>query len=90
MKMEKIYEKNTENNSVYSGSLRSGYCFKNTFARTGFIHIAFSIGSKEKVYEITALLKLDGYEVSSSSCMTGDRYCESCVYYCEGNRLINK
>ena len=32
-------------------------------ARTGYIHIAFSVGSKEKVDSLTAQLKADGYEV---------------------------
>ena len=31
--------------------------------RTGYIHIAFSVGSKEKVDELTQQLKADGYEV---------------------------
>ena len=33
--------------------------------RTGYAHIAFSIGSKEKVDTLTAELKADGYEVIS-------------------------
>ena len=31
--------------------------------RTGYAHVAFSVGSKEKVDELTELLKADGYEV---------------------------
>jgi lactoylglutathione lyase len=34
-------------------------------ARTGFIHLAFSVGSKEKVDALTKRLKDDGYEVIS-------------------------
>ena len=30
--------------------------------RTGYVHIAFSVGSKEKVDALTAQLKSDGYE----------------------------
>ena len=35
------------------------------FNRTGYIHLAFSVGSKEKVDELTEILKNDGYEVLS-------------------------
>lgn len=45
----------------------------------GLIHIAFSVGSKEKVDEITGQLKSDGYEVISGPRVTGDGYYESCV-----------
>ena len=53
--------------------------------RTGFIHLAFSVGSKEKVDELTARLKEDGYEVISGPRTTGDGYYESCVVAIEGN-----
>ena len=44
------------------------------FARTGYAHIAFSVGSKEKVDALTAELKTDGYEVVSGPRTTGDSY----------------
>ena len=50
-----------------------------TLNRTGFIHVAFSVGSKEKVDALTAALKNDGYEVVSGPRTTGDGYYESCV-----------
>ena len=50
-----------------------------TLNRTGFIHVAFSVGSKEKVDALTAELKNDGYEVVSGPRTTGDGYYESCV-----------
>ena len=50
-----------------------------SIARTGFIHIAFSVGSKEKVDELTSQLKEDGYEVLSGPRTTGDGYYESCI-----------
>lgn len=56
-------------------------------ARTGYIHIAFSVGSKEKVDTITARLKNDGYEVVSGTRTTGDGYYESCVVAMEGNQI---
>ncbi|MEE3487916.1 MAG: VOC family protein [Bulleidia sp.] len=44
-----------------------------TLKRTGFIHLAFSVGSKEKVDALTAQLKQDGYEVTSGPRTTGGR-----------------
>ncbi len=55
--------------------------------RTGYIHLAFSVGSKEKVDELTARLKADGYEVISGPRTTGDGYYESCVIAIEGNQI---
>ena len=55
--------------------------------RTGFIHIAFSVGSKEKVDELTEILKADGYEVVSGPRTTGDGYYESCIVGIEGNQI---
>ncbi len=60
---------------------------KKTLARTGLIHIAFSLGSEEKVNELTAKLKLDGYEVVSGPRITGDGYYESCIIAVEGNQI---
>ena len=56
-------------------------------ARTGYIHIAFSVGSKEKVDSLTSQLKADGYEVVSGPRTTGDGYYESCVVGIEGNQI---
>lgn len=58
-----------------------------TLQRTGLIHIAFSVGSKEKVDALTARLKKDGYEVISGPRTTGDGYYESCVVAVEGNQI---
>ena len=48
-------------------------------ARTGYAHIAFSVGSKEKVDALTVELKTAGYEVISGPRTTGDGYYESCI-----------
>ena len=56
-------------------------------ARTGFIHVAFSVGSKEKVDSLTAQLKADGYTVISGPRTTGDGYYESCIIGIEGNQI---
>ncbi|MBR0430355.1 MAG: VOC family protein [Lachnospiraceae bacterium] len=55
--------------------------------RTGFIHVAFSVGSKEAVDELTARLKNDGYDVVSGPRTTGDGYYESCIVGIEGNQI---
>ncbi|MEJ6469858.1 VOC family protein [Fusobacterium nucleatum] len=60
---------------------------KKDLKRTGFIHIAFSVGSKEKVDELTEILKADGYEVISGPRTTGDGYYESCIVGIEGNQI---
>ena len=55
--------------------------------RTGYAHVAFSLGSKEKVDSLTARLKSDGYEVVSGPRTTGDGYYESCIVVIEGNQI---
>jgi lactoylglutathione lyase len=55
--------------------------------RTGLIHIAFSVGSKERVDEITQLLQTDGYHIVSGPRTTGDGYYESCVAAIENNQI---
>lgn len=55
--------------------------------RTGYAHIAFSVGSKEKVDSLTARLKAYGYEVISGPRTTGDGYYESCIVAVEGNQI---
>jgi len=58
-----------------------------TLQRTGFIHVAFSVGSREKVDMLTAQLKEAGYEVISGPRTTGDGYYESCIVAMEGNQI---
>jgi lactoylglutathione lyase len=55
--------------------------------RTGYIHIAFSVGSKEAVDTLTDRLKEDGFEVVSGPRTTGDGYYESCIAIIEGNQI---
>ncbi len=55
--------------------------------RTGYIHIAFSLGSKEAVDKLTKRMKVDGYEVISGPRTTGDGYYESCIIGIEGNQI---
>lgn len=56
-------------------------------ARTGYIHMAFSLGSKEAVDEMTSEMKAGGYEVISGPRVTGDGYYESCIIDFEGNQI---
>ena len=55
--------------------------------RTGYIHLAFSVGSKERVDELTELLHADGYSVVRGPRTTGDGYYESCIAAIEGNLI---
>ncbi|MDE6760986.1 MAG: VOC family protein [Lachnospiraceae bacterium] len=55
--------------------------------RTGFIHLAFSVGSKEAVNALTKELQRDGYEVVSGPRVTGDGYYESCILGFEDNLI---
>lgn len=58
-----------------------------SLVRTGFIHIAFRLGSKAAVDELTAKLKSDGFEVVSGPRTTGDGYYESCIVGIEDNQI---
>ncbi|WP_331619354.1 VOC family protein [Vallitalea guaymasensis] len=54
---------------------------------TGISHIAFSVGSKTKVDEITKKLEIEGFNVLSQPRTTGDGYYESCITDPDGNRI---
>ncbi|MCI8877164.1 MAG: glyoxalase [Lachnospiraceae bacterium] len=55
--------------------------------QAGYIHIAFSVGSREKVDILTQRLKEDGYQIISGPRTTGDGYYESCIVGIEGNQI---
>ncbi len=55
--------------------------------RTGYIHIAFSIGSAQEVDRLTKQFAEDGFEVLSGPRTTGDGYYESCIVGIEGNQI---
>jgi lactoylglutathione lyase len=60
----------------------------NSFSQhLGLIHFAVSVGSKEKVDELTAKLRSDGYEIVGEPRVTGDGYYESCILDPDGNRI---
>jgi len=54
---------------------------------TGYIHLSFGVGSKDKVDELTKQLENDGYKVVSQPRITGDGYYESCVMDPENNQI---
>lgn len=54
---------------------------------TGLIHLAISVGSEEKVDELTNALKKAGHEIVGDPRRTGDGYYESIVFDPEGNRI---
>ncbi|MBO4498281.1 MAG: VOC family protein [Lachnospiraceae bacterium] len=58
-----------------------------TLNRTGYAHIAFSVGSKEKVNEVTEKARKAGFEVISGPRTTGDGYYESCIVAIENNQI---
>ena len=58
-----------------------------TLSRTGYVHIAFSLGSKEAVDSLTEVMKQEGYDVVSGPRTTGDGYYESCIVGVEGNQI---
>lgn len=53
----------------------------------GFIHLAFSVGSKENVDSLTLKLKNDGFKIVSNPRTTGDGYYESCILDLEDNLI---
>ena len=53
--------------------------------RTGYAHIAFSVGGKAKVDELTAALSAGGYKAVGGPRITGDSYYESKIIGFEGN-----
>lgn len=53
----------------------------------GYIHIAFSTGSKENVDSLTEKLRQRGYQVIGEPRTTGDGYYESVVLDPDGNRV---
>jgi lactoylglutathione lyase len=54
---------------------------------TGLIHLAISVGSEEKIDELTNDLKKAGHEIIGDPRRTGDGYYESVVLDPEGNRI---
>ncbi len=56
-------------------------------ARTGYAHVAFSLGSRERVDALTERLRAEGFRVVSGPRVTGDGYYESCIVAIEDNQI---
>ena len=54
---------------------------------TGYIHLAFSTGSREAVDALTDRLRADGYRILDGPRTTGDGYYESTTLDPDGNRI---
>ena len=59
----------------------------NLLDRFGYAHIAFSVGSRDAVDELTTRLDAGGFPTLSGPRVTGDGNYESCVLGFEGNIL---
>jgi lactoylglutathione lyase len=55
--------------------------------RMGLTHLALSVGSEQRVDELTAALRDAGFVIESGPRRTGDGYYESVVLDPDGNRL---
>lgn len=53
--------------------------------RSGYAHVAISLGSKEAVDELSERFKADGFKILSGPRTTGDGYYESAIIGFEGN-----
>lgn len=61
--------------------------YKNRGNMLGLAHIAFSVGSKEAVNQLTERLRSDHYTIVGEPRTTGDGYYESVVLDPEGNQI---
>lgn len=55
--------------------------------RTGYVHLAFSVGSRERVDQLTGTLTEAGFALLSGPRITGDGYYESCILGPEDNQI---
>jgi len=53
----------------------------------GIAHLAFKVDTRERVDQLTEMLRKDGFEIISPGRMTGDGYYESSVFDPEKNRI---
>ena len=54
---------------------------------TGYIHIAFAVGSREAVDALVDRLRADGYRILDGPRTTGDGYYECVILDPDGNRV---
>ena len=65
----------------------SGQQSEGEVVAAGYAHIAFSVGSKERVDALTEQIRLAGHPVTDGPRLTGDGYYESVVLDPDGNRV---
>ena len=53
----------------------------------GYAHLAFNLGSRTAVDELTKRLAAAGYRIKSGPRVTGDGYYESCFFDPDGNEI---
>ncbi len=53
--------------------------------KVGIVHLAFSVGSSDKVTDLTEKLRNDGFEIVGEPRITGDGYYESVILDPENN-----
>lgn len=82
-----LYAKDDTRRAGTIDLLHMTYAQQSLIGSGGYIHIAFSLGSKEAVDELTETLRSDGYDVISGPRTTGDGYYESCIVAVEGNQI---
>lgn len=54
---------------------------------TGFVHISFSVGSKEKVDEFIEMMEKEGFEIAEEASQSADGFYEGCLIDLEGNEI---
>lgn len=54
---------------------------------TGYVHMAISVGTIEKVNSLTEQLRFNGYTIAGEPRTTGDGYYESVILDPEGNQI---
>jgi lactoylglutathione lyase len=54
---------------------------------TGITHLAFSVGNRTTVDQLTERLRLDGYVIAGEPRVTGDGYYESVILDPDGNHI---
>ena len=60
--------------------------FSESSEKIGIALIAFSVGSKDKVNELTERLRKDGYKIIGEPRVTGDGYYESVI--CDEDNIL--
>jgi lactoylglutathione lyase len=88
----KLYTNPKSNFSSYFINFNSGcrlelMSLPDNSAKTGWGHIAISVGTKSEVNNITKKIKQMGFQVSSEPRYTGDGYYESVILDPEGNKI---